>query len=108
MLIKTVIRHGEYYDSVKLMIATKELSEFEGIKEAAILMGSDLNKEVLKRTGLLTPESEAAVPEDLIIAISSESQDAIDKALDAVDGLLNKHGGGMMKMNTDQNLSTPL
>ena len=50
MLIKTVIRQGEYYDSVKLMIATKELSEFEGIKEAAILMGSDLNKEVLKRT----------------------------------------------------------
>ena len=94
MLIKTVIRQGEYYDSVKLMIATKELSEFEGIKEAAILMGTDLNKEVLKRTGLLTPESESAAPEDLIIAISSESQEAIDKALDAVDGLLNKHDSG--------------
>lgn len=94
MLIKTIIRHGEYYDSVKLMIATRELSEFEGIKEAVIVMGTDLNKEVLKRTGLLTPESEAAAPEDLIIAISGESQDAIDKALAAVDGLLNKHDSG--------------
>lgn len=94
MLIKTIIRHGEYYDSVKLMIATRELSEFEGIKEAVIVMGTDLNKEVLKRTGLLTPESEAAAPEDLIIAISGESQDAIDKALAAVDVLLNKHDSG--------------
>ena len=69
MLIETVIRHGEYYDSVKLMIATKQLSEFEGVTDAVILMGSDLNKEVLTRTGLLTPESEAAVCEDLIIAV---------------------------------------
>lgn len=94
MLIKTVIRPGEYYDSVKLMIATKQLSEFEGVTEAAILMGSDLNKEVLKRTGLLTPESEAAVPEDLVIAISAETQEAIEQALAEVDGLLNQHGGG--------------
>ncbi|MDD4834414.1 MAG: acyl-CoA synthetase FdrA [Lutispora sp.] len=94
MLIETVIRHGEYYDSVKLMIATKQLSEFEGVTDAVILMGSDLNKEVLTRTGLLTPESEAAVCEDLIIAVKAETQEAIDKAMAAVDGLLNQHGSG--------------
>lgn len=94
MLIKTVIRHGEYYDSVKLMIATKQLSEFEGVTDAVILMGSDLNKEVLARTGLLTPESEAAVGEDLIIAVKAETQEAIDKAMATVDGLLNQHGSG--------------
>ncbi|MGC5326411.1 acyl-CoA synthetase FdrA [Brevibacillus sp. SYSU BS000544] len=86
---KTVVRKGVYYDSVKLMLVTNELNTFEGIKEAAVVMGTDLNKETLERTGLMSEEAAEAVPTDMIIAIEGENEQTIEEALLKLDSLLN-------------------
>ncbi len=93
MVIKTVIRKGEYYDSVKLMIVSKKMAELPGILGAAVQMGTELNKEVLKRTGMLDQESNTASAEDLMISVKGVSQEAVDAALSQVDTLLNQRSG---------------
>lgn len=89
MTKRTIVKKGLYYDSVKLMLVTNDLNIFEGVKEAAVVMGTDLNKESLNRTGLLTEEASMAVATDMIIAIEAESEEVIDSALAKLDDLLN-------------------
>lgn len=78
---RVIVHKGVYYDSVKLMLVTNEMNALEGILETAVVMGTDLNKETLERTGLMTPEAEAAAPTDMIVAFAADSQAAIDAAL---------------------------
>ncbi len=72
MAIQTLIKKSEYHDSVTLMLVARELTRQPGVKDAAVLMGTDANKSLLKQSGLLNPESEHATPNDLIIAVQIE------------------------------------
>jgi FdrA protein len=85
---QTIVRKGVYFDSVKLMLVTNELNLIEGIKEAAIVMGTELNKESLERTGLLTPEANAAAATDMIIALEGENDEVVSSALVKLEELL--------------------
>lgn len=89
MAKRTIVKKGLYYDSVKLMLVTNDLNVFEGVNEAAVVMGTDLNKESLNRTGLLTEEASMAAATDMIIAIEGEDENVIDSALAKLDDLLN-------------------
>ena len=53
------------------MAATNQLKERSGVEDAAMMMGTDVNKELLAQGGLLTEEAQAAQANDLIIAIRS-------------------------------------
>jgi FdrA protein len=92
---QTIVRKGVYYDSVKLMLVTNELNLIDGVKEAAIVMGTDLNKESLERTGLLTVEANMAAATDMIIAIEGKNDDVVSSALAKLEELLkgNKDSG---------------
>lgn len=90
MIVKTLIRKGEYHDSVQLMIVTNKISSLEGIEQAAVQMGTELNKEVLKRTGLYDAQSETAGPDDLMISIGGVDDKAIDSAILQVDIIFNE------------------
>ncbi|GFN23688.1 hypothetical protein [Thermanaeromonas sp. C210] len=92
MFLKAEIRKGEYYDSVKLMLVTQQLSSMDGIEEAAVQMGTNLNKEVLRNMGMLAPELEEATADDLMISIKGISEKAVDQALKQVDLLLSQRG----------------
>lgn len=89
MAKRVIIQKSVYYDSVKLMLVTNEMSTLDGVLEVAIVMGTDLNKETLERTGLMTPEAKEATPTDMIVAFAAESEDAIDAALKKLDESLN-------------------
>ena len=45
MVVRTKIKKSEYHDSVNLMLLARELSNIEGIDDAAVMMGTDANKE---------------------------------------------------------------
>ena len=70
MEIKSRIIKGQYHDSVSLMLAAKEIKKVEGVADAAVVMGTEANKALLKQAGLLTAEAEAASADDLVISIS--------------------------------------
>ncbi|MGY9019727.1 MAG: hypothetical protein ACKVHX_09700 [Alphaproteobacteria bacterium] len=46
--------HGFYKDSVALMRLSRDLAAMDGVNEAALMMGSPSNKQILKDAGLPT------------------------------------------------------
>ncbi len=87
--IHTLIKPSQYYDSVNLMLAARELAQFPGVLDAAVVMGTDANKGILKEAGLLTPEAQAATANDLIIAVRAALA-AIEPALAEAENILQK------------------
>ena len=90
MTVKTLIKRSEYHDSVSLMLTARELSKLEGVRDASVVMATEANKSILADAGLLTDEVKTATPNDLVIAVSSETESLADAALQKVDGLLKK------------------
>ena len=89
LAIQTLVKRSEYYDSVTLMLVAKEISHMAEVEDAAVVMGTEANKGLLKNAGLLTPEAEAASPNDLVIAVKG-TQAALGKILAEADKLLHK------------------
>ena len=88
--IKVDIRRGAYYDSIVLMELQAALMDLPGITNTGVMMGTPANKALLDQNGLLTPDSRAALPEDLIISIEGEDEAAAEAALGQVDALLTR------------------
>ncbi len=90
MKSKCLIKKNSYYDSVTLMIITKEVESVQGVENAVVVMGTEHNKELLNNVGLLNDETSAASPNDLIIAVKLEDDSIFDSIVQKVDELLNK------------------
>ena len=52
---KLEVRKNTYYDSVTLMIISKEVKTVDGVNEALVGMGTDLNQELVKNLHLAAP-----------------------------------------------------
>jgi FdrA protein len=84
-----VIRKNQYYDSVFLMTVNKRLSEYPGVQQTAVLMGGEKNKGLLADIGIRDAEIDAALPNDLIVAVIAESHEIVNSVLSRIDGALN-------------------
>lgn len=87
-MIKTITRRNCYLDSIFLMNVAKETMKIEGVRDAILLMGTDMNKTVLKEVGGLTPEAMAASPNDMIISLDLEDENIFNDVLARLEGLL--------------------
>jgi FdrA protein len=87
-ITRAEIRSGAYYDSVVLMQLQRSLAALPGVLDAGVVMGTDANKDILAQSGLLTPETQAAVADDLVIVVHAEDDAAAQAALGQVDELL--------------------
>lgn len=100
MVVKTLIKHGEYHDSISLMLIAKKLRRMDGVTDAAVIMATEANKDFLRNAGMENDEVELASPNDLVICIKGEA-DNINKALYEAERLLSDKqagrvdGGGM-------------
>jgi FdrA protein len=88
MAVKTLIKRSEYHDSVSLMLVARELSKLEGVKDAAVVMGTEANQSILSDAGLLSEEAKTASPNDLVIAVATSSDALADMALQKAEVLL--------------------
>ncbi len=84
----TRIKSGEYHDSVTLLGVAQALSSAEGIVDAAVVMGTPANKGLLSSANLLTEQAQEASPNDLVIAVTGESEEAAQAALGLADRFL--------------------
>lgn len=80
---RALIRRSFYQDSMVLMQLAGALRALPGVREAAALMGTPANHEVLATAGLATPESRTATPADLMLVIDATDDAAADAALAA-------------------------
>lgn len=76
MKIYNIIRKNTYYDSVTLMIISKQLKLLEGIDDVSVMMGTPANRAILAAAGLLGEEGESAFPNDLVMAF--RTADSVD------------------------------
>ncbi len=89
---RALVRSGAYHDSVVLMRLQAALAGLPGVADAAAVMGTPANRDLLAASGLLAPEAERARPEDLVVVVRAESAEAADAALQQVDALLAARG----------------
>ena len=90
MSVKYLIKKNTYYDSVTLMIITREVKKIEGINEVIVGMGTELNKELTQNLNLLSPELKNIQSNDFFISLDSKNDVIAKKAFAFIDGLLNK------------------
>jgi FdrA protein len=90
MIVKSLVKPSEYHDSVSLMLVARELSNLEGVQDAAVVMATEANKSILKEAGLLTEQARTATPNDLVIAVSTQAVSAADSALQRAETMLKK------------------
>jgi FdrA protein len=79
-MIANRVEKGRYLDSVALMRASRKLAALPGVEEAALMMGTPSNRELMRDAKLLANEGEAAGPNDLIIAVRGSGAEAAMKA----------------------------
>jgi FdrA protein len=88
MLVWNVIHKSLYHDSVTLMRLTRDLQVVDGLQRAAVMMGTPSNRTLLRDAGLLTPDGDAASPNDLIIALEAANMAAAHAGAQAAEAAL--------------------
>ena len=84
------VRRGFYLDSVALMRFSRTISGLEGVEEAALMMGTPANREIMSDAGLLDDAGRAAEGGDLVIGIRAKDQGSADNALAESRALLDQ------------------
>jgi FdrA protein len=90
MGVHVQIKKNTYYDSVTLMIITKEVKNVPGVKEVLVGMATDLNKELSENLNLLTPELKELTANDFYITVDTDSEETFQEVVEKVEELLNK------------------
>lgn len=76
------VKQNTYYDSVTLMLFSSKIISVPGVKEAAVMMGTNHNKSLMINSGILKPEdAESITPNDMVVGIMGETQESVDEAL---------------------------
>ncbi len=105
-IIKSEIRSGAYYDSAVLMQLQRSLAGLPGIQDAGVIMGTDSNKELLAHIDLVSPEVESSKPDDMVIVVRAETEQAALDAIGKVDELLSRRKSGIEQEFRPHSLET--
>ncbi|HDD26577.1 MAG TPA: FdrA family protein, partial [Acidilobales archaeon] len=88
VVVKNVVKKNFYRDSVQLLHLSEETKKLPGVIDAAIVMGTKLNKELLEKEGLLTNEGRVATENDMIIAVKVAEGVNVDEVISKVESML--------------------
>ena len=67
--VRGLVRRNAYADSVSLLQVTASIATLPGVLDASLVMGTDLNLDVLRDSGLLFAEAAHAGPNDMLVAV---------------------------------------
>ncbi|MDA3813336.1 MAG: acyl-CoA synthetase FdrA [Candidatus Cloacimonetes bacterium] len=87
-MIKSIVKKGEYFDSVSLMIVGKDITLMDNVIDATVVMATQENKSILKTAGLYLDEFEKYDDTDLLIVIKSDFEDKFEEIFENVNNLL--------------------
>lgn len=89
-IVRNLVKRNFHRDSVQLLHLSEEAKKIDGITDAAVVMGTTTNKEILQKLGLLTDEGKAASESDMILAVMADSQPLIEKGLQKIEDMVLK------------------
>lgn len=87
---RIILRKDSYFDSVFLMLISADVKKMEGITDAVVAMGTEMNLDLIQDMGMGGPELKSAGANDMIISLKAESKELLDRAEAAVNDLLKK------------------
>jgi FdrA protein len=87
-MILNEVRRATYFDSLVLMRISRQIAVLPGVEEAALIIGTPANKDILREARILGPEGDAAEPGDLILALRASDAVAGKAALAKAKWLL--------------------
>jgi FdrA protein len=79
--VRVVVRRNAYVDSVTLLQVSAEVTGLAGVDDAALVMGTDLNLDLLRESRLLVGDADGAGANDLVIAVRAADDAAAENAL---------------------------
>src|SRR5258708_17349630 len=82
MIIKAYVRRNTYFDSITLMKVARTLTEMAGIEDAAAIMATEANLQLLAEAGLTPFEGEAG-PADVLLVVRASDDSSAEAALQA-------------------------
>lgn len=86
--VRNVVKKNFFRDSLQLMQLSEEVKKMEGVVDAAIVMGTVTNKEILERLNLLTEDGRNATPNDMILAFRVRDEGLLPRILSTVEEML--------------------
>ncbi|TVP90019.1 MAG: acyl-CoA synthetase FdrA, partial [Alkalibacterium sp.] len=87
-MIYTRIKENSYQDSINLMLLTNAVNTVDGVNSAQVMMGTDANKDLFKDAGLSNDQVANAQPNDMVVAIDSESEAVLEEVMIEVENYL--------------------
>jgi len=96
---KLLVQKDSYYDSVFLMLMSREVKSTPGVRDATVAMGTEMNLDLLRSLGFDSGPLAGVTPNDLVIAVDCDSDATADAAMAAAKAALGKKarpasGGG--------------
>ncbi|MFL6462654.1 MAG: hypothetical protein ACJ71J_17215, partial [Nitrososphaeraceae archaeon] len=82
------IRQNFYRDSLQLLKISDNIKRQSGILEAAVIMGTRTNKQILSKLGFPEDKIKQAKESDSIIAIKAQNKRSLDSVVIRLDNLL--------------------
>jgi len=87
MIVNIIIKNF-FRDSVQMMQFSQQLKDEQGVVDAAIVMGTDLNKNTLKNMDLLTEDGISATENDTLISINCKDENSLNNTAQKAEQLL--------------------
>lgn len=78
---RTLIKKDSYFDSVSLMLMSRELKKTSGVADAVVAMGTAMNIDLLKTMGFAALDLKDVTPNDLLVAVDALNDEALDTAI---------------------------
>jgi FdrA protein len=82
------IRQNFYRDSLQLLKISDNIKRQSGIQEAAVIMGTSTNKQILVKLGFPEDKIKQATESDSIVAVKAQDKRSLDAVLSKLDNLL--------------------
>src|ERR687898_1879133 len=82
------IRQNFYRDSLQLLKISDKIKRQSGIDEAAVIMGTRTNKQILSKLGFPEDKIKQAKESDSVIAVKAQDKRSLDSVLSRLDNLL--------------------
>jgi succinyl-CoA synthetase alpha subunit len=90
MPVEATVLPNRYYDSVFLMRVARRLTGEPGISDAAVVMGTPKNLEVLAGAGYTGVGALGASPNDLVVALKADTREIARAVLESIDNWLRR------------------
>jgi succinyl-CoA synthetase alpha subunit len=89
-VVRNLVRRNFHRDSVRLLHLSEEAKRIEGVRDAAVVMGTTTNKELLSKLGLLADDGFGASESDMILAVVADSQQQANMGLRQIEEMILK------------------